>query len=234
MNVSGASSILGQQQAFDLNTQPSKESQPNNCLIMSLLLPRDIDIILGKGAIARHHPGNIFLRNQLEPMKIPYQKLQTNAKKNEVVKLTLDAIIESGRRFYMTDEESPDKFRLVGLDERLRDGKLRLAKRIRKLLCASAATTTATTTAAAAAAAVIASGNFKMREREEQLLQKLQHPNQQKLEDESTARESAFDESTATLPNQCTNATSRVQNASIVPPREIFVKLPITLKSRED
>ena len=74
----------------------------------------------------------------------------------------------------------------------------------------------------------------KMREREEQLLQKRQlqqqqqqqrHPNQQQLEDESTARESAFDESTATLPNQRTNATSRAQNARIIPPREIFVKL---------
>ena len=125
---------------------------------MSLLLPRNIDIILGKGAIAKYHPGNIFLRNQLEPMKIPYQKLQTNAKKNAVVQLILEAIIKSGRRFYMDDEESPDKFRVVGLDERLRDGKLRLAKRIRKLLNASAATTT--TTAAAALVTVNESGNF--------------------------------------------------------------------------
>ena len=52
------------------------------------------------------------------------------------------------------------------------------------------------------------------------------HP---KPNEESTAfslsRRSAFDETTATLPNQRTNATFRVQNASIIPPSVILCQV---------
>ena len=205
---------------------------------MQVSSPRVCDIIIGKGGTGIYHPGNIFLRQQLTPIQIYYQKMEGHDK-SVYLDIILKKIVASGRHFYKKDKESK-KFRIVGLDEK-QGGHFIIRKKILNILNAKITSTTATT------AAVIASGNFKMREREEQLLQKLQHPNQQQLEDESTARESAFDESTATLPggesafdestatlpNQCTNTTQRDQNASIVPPREIVVKLPITLKSRE-
>ena len=120
--------------------------------------PRDIDIILGKGGTGRYHPGNIFLRQQLTPMQIYYQKMERPSKKSELVDNILKLIVASGRHFYKKDKESK-KFRIVGLDEKFPDGHLMIRNKILNILSAKITSTTATT-AALAAAAVDVRGHF--------------------------------------------------------------------------
>lgn len=124
---------------------------------MKVSSPRNIDIILGKGGIGRYHPGNIFLRQQLTHLQFYYQKMEDRAK-SVYLDFILKQIVASGRHFYKKDNESK-KFRLVGLDEKFRDGHLMIRAKILSILNAKITSTTATT-AALAAAAVDVRGHF--------------------------------------------------------------------------
>jgi len=75
---------------------------------MTLLLPRDTDIILGVGGIGRYHAGNKWFRRQLEQHKIYYQQIEGRADKRKFLTSILQEIIASGRCFYK--KESPNKY----------------------------------------------------------------------------------------------------------------------------
>ena len=83
---------------------------------MQVSSPRVCDIIIGKGGTGIYHPGNIFLRQQLTPIQIYYQKMEGHDK-SVYLDIILKKIVASGRHFYKKDKESK-KFRIVGLDER--------------------------------------------------------------------------------------------------------------------
>lgn len=112
---------------------------------MKLLLPRDTDIILGAGGIGRHHAGNKWFRRQLEPHKINYQQIEGRADKRTFLTSILQEIIASGRCFYK--KESPNKYCIVGLEDRFQDGHLILEHKVRNLLSARARAATITTAA---------------------------------------------------------------------------------------
>ena len=105
---------------------------------MQVSLPRDIDIVLGKGGTGRYYPGNIFLRQQLTPVRIYYQKMEGHAK-SVYLDFILKQIVASGRHFYKRDKESK-KFRIVGLDER-QGGHFIIRKKISNILNAKITST---------------------------------------------------------------------------------------------
>ena len=84
-----------------------------------LLLPRDTDIILGVGGIGRYHAGNKWFCRLLEQHKIYYQQIEGRADKRKFLTSILQEIIASGRCFYK--KESPNKYCIVGLDDRFHD-----------------------------------------------------------------------------------------------------------------
>lgn len=113
---------------------------------MTLLLPRDTDIILGVGGIGRYHAGNKWFRRQLEQHKIYYQQIEGRADKRKFLTSILQEIIASGRCFYK--KESPNKYCIVGLDDRFHDEHLILEHKVtRNLLSARARAATITTAA---------------------------------------------------------------------------------------
>ena len=83
----------------------------------TLIHPRDIDIIVGRGGI-QHRPGNIWLRQHVEKYKQQYQQIRMKKEKTVLVESILEGILASGKKFYKKD--SSNNYRIVGVEENSR------------------------------------------------------------------------------------------------------------------
>ncbi len=113
-------------------------SSPNN----DVMFPCEKDIIIGVGG-ARHHLGNIWFRARMKELSLDYRQL-TKDRKSEFVARIIEKITLDGRKF--CKRLSKNKYCIVDLHDKFKDGHEIIHKKIRQRLNISATEAAATTT----------------------------------------------------------------------------------------
>ena len=92
------------------NTKEKKSSSKHNDLntnigycIDSVLVPREADILLGRGRGAQNHTGNVNYRYLIESFRKRYEKIPSKGAKTQLIREVVDCIYNKGGRFLKQD-----------------------------------------------------------------------------------------------------------------------------------
>lgn len=80
-----------QQARIDLHTPPTS------------LIPKSMDVLLGRGKGSQNHPGNVELRGMVEDYQVEYDSMRRIQRRN-IVKQIKQALSDKGARFLKQDD----------------------------------------------------------------------------------------------------------------------------------